>query len=168
MFVLPFRAQTGAHWSTGHTGITWTSIKSTAKKHTVRLVHKTGVFSRCLWSLTEVSFLPFFTGITRHFNHTYGIKNYLVTTPRCPFKLSSIAVVFLSCTNTQNWLYRQNSCCCFLSPNAFSLDRSCPVSQKNHLKCHIIACDIILCSPVFQMQDLTLKGYTNHFFQSWE
>lgn len=92
MFVPLFRG-TWAGWSTRHTGTMWSSIKCTAKNHTARLVHKTGVLSRCLSSLTEISFLPFFTGITRHFTHTCAIKNSLVATPSCPFKFPSIAVV---------------------------------------------------------------------------
>lgn len=168
MFVLPFRAQTGAHWSTEHTGIRWSFIKCTARSAQQDSYTTPEYLADVYDHWLKFLFLHSLRVSPDILPITCGIKNYLVTTPRCPFKLSSIAVVFPSCTNMQNWLYRQNSCCCFLSPNAFSLDRSCPVSQKNHLKCHIIACNIILCSPTFQTQDLTLKGYTNHFFQSWE
>lgn len=93
MFVLLFRG-TWADWSTGHTGIMWSSMKCTAKNHTARLYTKLEYLADVYYYwLKFLSFLPFFTGITRHFAHTCGIKNYLVATPSCPFKLPSIAVV---------------------------------------------------------------------------
>lgn len=93
MFVLLFRG-TCADWSTGHTGIMWSSMKCTAKNHTARLYTKLEYLADVYYHwLKFLSFLPFFTGITRHFAHTCGIKNYLVATPSCPFKLPSIAVV---------------------------------------------------------------------------